>query len=149
MTHASKLDKELLNTALNHVWSWYEMSLGHRLQVANYILLLLLANVAGYVTALQAKLHVVAGFIGIFAALLSAASAIVVKRTRERIKAAAIPLKAIQARLADELQLLELKMVEYIEPTDSRWWTKNRLAKVLFFVVILTFVAASSYAFAQ
>lgn len=135
--------------AINHAWSWYEMSLGHRLQVANYLLVLLLANATAYVAALQAHLDTIAGSVAVFAIISTLTSAYIVRRCRQRMAAAAVPLAKIQCRLADTLDLPELKMIEAIESAEYRWTSTRRLASYMYFLVIVTFAIASGFAFSR
>jgi hypothetical protein len=135
--------------ALDHVWKWYEMSLSHRIQLINYYFFIVAGNLAAYIACLQAKLYTVAGSVGVVAAVTIGVFSLHSRRGRERMNAASVPLRLLQARLADRLEMPELQMVETIS-SNRAWWLRTATLSVVLSVIIVTaFVAAGVFAFLQ
>ncbi|WP_146778911.1 hypothetical protein [Actinomadura craniellae] len=137
-----------LTTALNHAWAWYEMSMNHRFQMANFYLLIVAGNFAAYIAAIQAKLHLVAGFVALMAALSVVIYIILARRARERLATASVPLKEIQSRLATSLGIDGLRMIEKVS-SAPRWRRTSWIGSGMCGVVATVFLTAAAYAFAH
>jgi hypothetical protein len=147
MANTSRDDTELTSTALGHAWAWYEMGMGHRLQVANIFMLVVAGNVAAYIAALQAHVDIVAGGVGLAATVLVVLFALMSRRARERVNIAATSLQAIENRIARILDLDELRTIERINSSRSSWRTTAARADTSYCILAAIFVAASCYAF--
>ena len=110
-------------------------------------MLLIAGNIAAYIAALQAHLAVVAGGVGIIATLVVVAFALLFRRLRERVNIAAVSLDAIESRVADLLDLPELRTTERISAGRSRWRTTAVRMDIIYGVLAIGFLAAGSYAF--
>jgi hypothetical protein len=147
MADSSKDNAELLSTALGHTWAWYAQGMGHRLQMASMFMLVVAANIAGYIASLQAHADIIAGGVGIVATVVVTVFALLSGRARERVNIAAISLQAIEDRIADVLNLPELRTVERINATRSRWKSTAVRANIMYSVLAAAFLSASGYAF--
>ncbi len=105
MTGRYPNNEETLATALDHTWRWYEFRYAQATQVLNFYVVAVAVLTTGYVTALNSKLYVPAGGVGLIVAGLSIATALVGKRLRDSALLASQPLAIIQERLATSLNL--------------------------------------------
>jgi hypothetical protein len=115
--------------------------------MANMFMLVVAGNVAAYIAALQAHVDIVAGGVGIAATVIVTLFALLSGRARERVNIAAASLQAIENRIAQALDLDELKLVERISSTRSSWRTTAVRADIAYGILAITFLAASGYAF--
>jgi hypothetical protein len=148
MTDPSRDEVELTSMALGHAWAWYSMGMGHRLQMASMFMLVVAGYIAAYIAALQAHVDIVAGGLGIAATATVTVFTVLSGRARERVRIASASLKAIEDRIAQALDLDELRMVERIDSSRPAWRTTAVRANVMYGVIALAFLTASGYAFA-
>ena len=148
MTNPSRDNVGLTSTALDHAWAWYSMGMGHRLQMASMFMLVVAGYVAVYIAALQAHVDVVAGGVGIAAAVTTLVFTLLSSRARERVNIASASLKAIEDRIAEALDLDELRTIDRINSSRPAWRTTAVRANIMYGVLALAFLTASGYAFA-
>jgi hypothetical protein len=143
----SRSDKdELLPVALDHAWQWWQFRTNNGLQVLNFFLLASAILVAAYVSALSAHLFGVAGAIALLGTGASAASYAAGKRQSDVAGLAVLPLKEVQARMAESTGIDSLKMIDRLG--ESRAWPFGGrvMAHLMFPVAAAGSVAAAIYA---
>ena len=125
-------DVALLALALDHVIRWYEFRTTSGLQVLNFFLLASAVMSAAYVSAINGRLHTVAGAIALIGVTVSGAAYFVGRRQRDVARLAVAPLKEIESRLAIDRKL---------------WWHNPTVtANVVFPLAAVVSVAAAIYA---
>ncbi|TMR02206.1 hypothetical protein ETD83_12970 [Actinomadura soli] len=140
-------DPDDLHGSLNHAWAWYTASMGYRMQAANLYLFAIAGYVAAYIASLQAKLDVVAGFCGLAASVSALVFALLGKRSREYLAAAAAPLAVLQDQLAQRVGVDELRMVERVTSVRPRWRSTAYLGNAFSIFIAGVFLSGSLYAF--
>lgn len=139
-------DVELLAMALDHAWRWWEFRINNGLQVLNFFLLASSIMVAAYVSALSSHLYIVAGAIALLGAGVSAASYVTGKRQSDVAGLAVAPLRDVQDKLADALDIDSLRMVDRYRD-DHRWLLGGRVAAHFMFpVAAIAAIVAAAYA---
>jgi hypothetical protein len=140
-------DHELLGIALDHVTRLYDSRTGNGLQVLNYFLVAVAVLSAAYVSALNGKLHAVGCAIGLAGVPLSIVAYLVGRRQRDVARLAEIPMKEIQAILADSLDIGSLRMTEHADEQRKSWWrSSTHMANAIFVLAAMISVAAAVYA---
>ena len=125
-------NEQTLATALGHVWSWYEFRYGQVTQILNFYAISIAVLTTGYVTALNSKLYIPAGAVGLIGTGLSVATLLVGTRLRDSALLASQPLAIIQERLATSLDIEELQMVERHRTQNVASW--NRISALPLFI---------------
>jgi hypothetical protein len=140
-------NEETLATALDHVWRWYEFRYSQATQVLNFYMVAIAVLTTGYVTALNYKLYVPAGVVGLIVAGLSIAALMVGKSLRDSALLASQPLAIIQERLAVNLNIAELQLVErHRNQKIPAWRGRAALPSFIFGVAMITGIGAALYA---
>ena len=140
-------DVALLALALDHVTRWYEFRTTSGLQVLNFFLLASAVMSAAYVSAINGRLHTVAGAIALIGVTVSGAAYFVGRRQRDVARLAVAPLKEIESRLAIDLSIDSLRMTGRAEEHRKLWWHNPTVtANVVFPLAAVVSVAAAIYA---
>ena len=142
----SQADAAILNTAVGHAWSWFEVHTVQRQNYMNFFLVAVGLLSAAYVGALSGKLRYLAAAVSFIGAAVSVSFFSIDLRNRELIQAGERPLKELQARLADMLTLDSLRILEAVEQPKYRWTRMGRIIRAIHLVVMLAFIAAFLYA---
>ena len=149
MTDANRAHRDvtLLTTALQHATRWYEFRTTNGLQVLNFYLLASAVMSAAYVSALNGRFHAVASIIALAGVAVSGATYLVGRRQRDFAQLAEVPIKEIQAKLAAELNIDSLRMVEQADKHRRLWWhSPSVMANVIFPLAATISAAAAIYA---
>ncbi|WP_214108285.1 hypothetical protein [Acrocarpospora catenulata] len=118
---------------------------GQRAQYFNHFLIAAAFLSAGYVTALGARLYIVAAIVGLVGSLISLVFRQMDRRLREYAHAGEKPLKIMQARLANLLGVDEMKILEALDRPKS-WYAHSLLLNVVFLASSACFLAAMIFA---
>lgn len=136
---------EALTVALDHAWRWYELRVNSALQIINYYLIAAAVTSAAYVSALNARRYFIAGMIAIIASAISVGAYSGGHRQQRISDLAIAPIREIEGRLADLLDIDSLRMIQRFEAGP-----KLRLpflqAHILYPVGVIVGVAGAVYA---
>jgi hypothetical protein len=137
-------NRETLTAALDHAWRWYEFRYGQVVQLFNFYILATAVLTTGYVTALNSKLYIVAGVVGLVVAGLSLATLLIGEGLRNSALLAAEPIVIMQGRLAASLGIEELRIVErHRGQTIPTWRAGTMVAPFALGVVMIAGIAAA------
>lgn len=131
---------------LEHAWNWFSLHSGQRMQLLSFFFVALGLVVAGYGTALQADLPVVAGGLSVAGMVLAAAFFMADLRTRELVKASEVPLSSIQKRLADISGISSVRLVDEVETPKVRRTSYGSIIGKLMVATAVLMVAGLVYA---
>jgi hypothetical protein len=145
MADEDQHEVELLITALDHAWRWFDLRMTGALQIVNYYLVAAALTSAAYVSALNARNYVVAGTIAIIASSVSLVAYSAGQRQRDIAQFAVDPIREIEDRLAGALSIDSLRMVEHSGHTPRPLFP-YLTAHVLYPVGVIIGVAAAIYA---
>jgi hypothetical protein len=140
-------NSDLLMAALDHATRWSEFNTTTGFQVINFFLLTAAVLAAAYVSALNGHLDVIAGVIALIGGAASVGAYLVGRRHSYIARLAGEPLKQIQDRLARDLNIDSLRMVEQVRDSRHAPWRRSNLAANAIFPVVVAFsIAAAIYA---
>jgi hypothetical protein len=108
-------DVALLALALNHASGWFDAHVAQRQNLMGSFLVAVAFLSAGYVGALSQKLVGVAAVVCLVGAAVSLAFFLLDLRNRELTRASERPMKELQSRLANALELDSIRIIEAIE----------------------------------
>lgn len=145
-TTGSQADADILGTAVNHAWSWFEVHTVQRQNYVNFFLVAVGLLSAAYVGALSGKLYYLAAAVSVLGVIISLSFFSIDLRNRELIHAGEQPLKELQGRLADMLTIDSLRILETVELPKYRWTRMGRIVRTMHLTVMLAFLAAFLYA---
>ncbi|WP_156891542.1 hypothetical protein [Agromyces subbeticus] len=128
--------------ALSHAWAWFALHAGQRMQVINYYLITIALILAGYGVAFQSQNFLIAATVALAGLGVSVAFWMLDRRTKELVKAAEVPLRELQRRLAVRTSLPTLTLVALVEKPGPRTVTYSRAIGVLTIVVSVLMVVA-------
>jgi hypothetical protein len=143
---AGQNDHAKLATALDHSWRWFELRVTHGMQMLNFAVVAFALLSAAYVSALNDKLYGIAGAVALLAAAVAVTAYLTARRQRQIGWIAAEPIREIQRRLADDLHIESLCILDRSPPARSRWRSAMWLATVLHAVVLVTCLTAAATA---
>lgn len=143
---AGENDHAKLATALDHSWRWFELRVSHGMQMLNFGIVAFALLSAAYVSALSDKLFGIAGAIALLAAVVAITAYLTARRQRQIGWVAADPIREIQRRLAADLSIDSLRILDRSPAARSRWRSAMWLAAVLHAVVLVTCLVAAAAA---
>jgi hypothetical protein len=143
---AGENDHAKLATALDHSWRWFELRVSHGMQMLNFAVVAFALLSAAYVSALSDKLYGIAGAVALLAATVATTASLTARRQRQIAWVAADPIREIQRRLAADLGIDSLRILERSPPARSRWRSAMWLAAVLHALVLTTCLTAAAAA---
>jgi hypothetical protein len=139
-------DTALLTTAINHAWTWYD-GFGNRfIQVVNYYLVANVILVAAYTSAINGNHYGVAVALALAALGLTPVAAVFARRNVKAAELAQPVLEKLQDRIAENLDIDEIRMAKGRGATEKRMPAE---AVLLFGAPALVFIAALGYAAAN
>lgn len=106
---------ELLTVALDHAWRWFELRVNSGLQIVNYYLVAIALTSAAYVSALNARQYALAGMVGMIVFGVSGAAYLGGREMRRIAQFAVLPIRELEDRLADVLDVESVRMVRNLE----------------------------------
>jgi len=137
----------LLTTALDHAWRWHELRISSGLQILNFYLLAIAVLTSAYVSALNARNHVVSVAVALAGAAVTACAYMVGARQDHVARLALAPIQEIENRLADALELDSLRLVErYRVRRKLSTYAVRATAHFIMPVIIIVCVVAGIYA---
>lgn len=145
MADKDKYDVELLTTALDHAWRWFDLRMTSALQIVNYYLVAAALTSTAYVSALNARDYSIAGAIAVTASFVSLAAYSAGQRQRDIAQIAVTPIREIEDRLADSLGIDSLRMVEH-NGRARRALVPYLTAHILYPIGAIIGIAAAIYA---
>jgi hypothetical protein len=125
-------DTELLTTALNHAWTWYDAHTNRAIQALNFYLVAGAILFAAYTSAINEKNYSIAVALAIAALGLTFLVTAAVLVTTNDANQAGPALAQLQDRIADKLDLKEIRIA-----TAQHGKTVSRAA------IVITFGAAA------
>jgi len=123
--------------ALDHVWSWFTLHAGQRIQVINFHLAFTGLFVVAYATSLNAHRYGQASGLAIFLAIASLALFGLELRNKELVKASEDALKVLEDEMSESLRIPELRLVLRVETTKSRLGSHGRILRALYTFTIV------------
>lgn len=145
MADEDKRESELLTTALDHAWRWFDLRMTGALQIVNYYLVAAALTSAAYVSALNGRHYAIAGAIAIIASSVSLVAYSAGQRQRDIAQFAVTPIREIEDRLAESLSIDSLRMVEHSRHVPKPLFP-YLTAHILYPVGVIIGVAAAIYA---
>ena len=145
-TETGEADNAALGTALDHAWRWFELRVSHGLQMLNFAVVAFALLSAAYVSALSGKLYGVAGAVALLAAAVAVTANLAARRQRQIGWIAAEPIREIQRRLAADLRIDSLRILDRYPEADQRWRSGMWMATTLLAVVVAMCLAAAAAA---
>jgi hypothetical protein len=139
-------DHAKLAIALDHSWRWFELRLSHGMQMVNFGVVAFALLSAAYVSALGYKLYAIAGAVALLAAAVAIAAYLTARRQRQIGWIAAEAIRQIQRRLAEDLDIKSLCILDRSPAAQRRWKSAMWLATVLTAVVFVTCLTAAATA---
>lgn len=146
---AGENDHAKLSTALDHAWRWFELRVSHGMQMLNFAMLAFALLSAAYVSALGDKLYGIAGTVALLAAAVAITAYLTARRQRQIGWVAAEPIREIQRRLAEDLGIDSLRILDRSPAARSRWGSAMWLATVLYAVVLAICLTAAATAWSR
>ena len=143
---AGENDHAELATALDHSWRWFELRVSHGMQMLNFAVVAFALLAAAYVSALSDKLYGIAGAVALLAAAVAITAYLTARRQRQIGWIAAEPIREIQRRLAADLGIDSLRILDRSPAARSRWRSAMWLATALHAVVLATCLTAAATA---
>lgn len=143
---AGENDHARLATALDHCWRWFELRVSHGMQMLNFAVVAFALLSAAYVSALSGKLYGIAGAVAILAATVATTASLTARRQRQIAWIAAEPIREIQRRLAADLGIDSLRILDRSPAAPGRWRSAMWLAAVLHALVLTTCLTAAAAA---
>jgi len=143
---AGKNDPAKLATALDHSWRWFELRISHGMQMLNFAVVAFALLSAAYVSALGDRLYGVAGTVALLAAVVATTANLTARRQRQIGWIAAEPIREIQRRLAEDLHIPSLRILENSPPAPSPWRSAMWLAAALYAVLLAICLTATATA---
>lgn len=143
---AGENDHAKLATALDHAWRWFELRISHGMQMLNFAVVAFALLSAAYVSALGDKLYGIAGAVALLAATVAITANLTARRQRQIAWVAAEPIREIQRRLAADLGIESLRILDRSSAARSRWRSAMWLAAILHAVVLAACLTAAAAA---
>lgn len=143
---AGENDHAKLATALDHAWRWFELRISHGMQMLNFAVVAFALLSAAYVSALGDKLYGIAGAVALLAATVAITANLTARRQRQIAWVAAEPIREIQRRLAADLGIDSLRILDRSSAARSRWRSAMWLAAILHAVVLAACLTAAAAA---
>jgi len=136
----------LLETALDHAWRWHELRINNGLQVLNFYLLAIAVLATAYVSALNARNHVVAVAVALAGVAVTTSAYVVGARQDHVARIALAPTQEIENRLADALAIDSMRLVERYRVTRKMSTYAVRVtAHFIMPVIVIVCVVAALY----
>jgi hypothetical protein len=143
---AGENDHAKLATALDHSWRWFELRISHGMQMLNFAVVAFALLSAAYVSALGDRLYGIAGTVALLAAVVATTASLTARRQRQIGWIAAEPIREIQRRLAADLDIDSLRILDRSPPARSHWRSAMWLAAALYAVILAICLAATATA---
>ena len=143
---AGENDHAKLATALDHAWRWFELRVSHGMQMLNFAVVAFALLSAAYVSAISGKLYGIAGVVALLAAAVATTASLTARRQRQIAWIAAEPIREIQRRLAADLRIDSLRILDRSPAAQSRWRSAMWLAAVLHALILTTCLTAAAAA---
>ena len=136
----------LLTTALDHVWRWYDLRMNCGLQILNFYLLAIAVLTTAYVSALNARNHVVSVAVALAGAAVTACAYMVGARQDHVARMALTSIQEVETRLADTWILIRCDWLNNIELSGSFRRTLSAIGHFVYPSTIIVCLVAAIYA---
>ena len=133
--------------AMSHAQSWVELHANQRQNLLNFFLIAVAFLFNAYVAALSDHRYVLAGFISLLGATISAGFTLMDLRNRDLTRAGEVAVKDLEARLADIHNMPALRIIDAIDEPKHPWLSIGKLMRAIHSTVGLVFLGAAVYAF--
>lgn len=140
-------DPQLLGLAIDHAWKWYELRSSHVMQIINFYLVSIAVLSAGYVSALNSRLSLIAGMVGLMGAAVTTVAFLAARRYDQTGKRATEPLAELQGRLADALEIQSFRMVERHWSAGTPWHSVRKVSRIVYIFALAACLTAAVYGF--
>jgi small-conductance mechanosensitive channel len=132
--------------AMQHVWSWFSLHAAQRMQSINLFLVASAFVIGGYGAAFAAGNLLIAAVIAIAGLIIALSFLLLDSRNRELIRAAEVPLKILEERLAERSELPSLVLAATADKprfaVATYSWVVRFLVGVMVVVTLLGGIAA-------
>ncbi len=137
----------ILQIAMTHSQSWVELHANQRQNLLNFFLIAVAFLFNAYVGALSEHRYILAGTISLLGALISFGFTLMDLRNRDLTRAGEVTLKHLEDRIARELDLPSIRIIEAIDQPRYPWMSIGKIIRTIHIAVGLVFLGASVYAF--
>jgi hypothetical protein len=145
MLAAGENEPAILECALAHSQSWFDLHANQRQNFLNFFLIAVAFLVNAYVGALAIHRYLLAIVIGLLGATISLAFAAMDLRNRDLTRAGEAAMREIEDRLARELGLPSLRIIETVDRPSRAWLSHGKIMRGIYITVALVFSAAVIY----
>jgi hypothetical protein len=143
---ASESDHAELALALDHAWRWFELRVSHGMQMLNFGIVAFALLSAAYVSALTGGLHGIACAVALLAAAVATTVYLTARRQRQIGWVAAEPIREIQRRLAADLGIDSLLLLDRSPTARRRWKSAMWLGTAVHAIVLAACLTAAATA---
>jgi hypothetical protein len=133
--------------AMTHSQSWVELHTNQRQNLLNFFLIAAAFLFNAYVGALSGHRYILAGFISLLGAAISAGFTLMDLRNRDLTRAGEVAVKDLEARLANIHNMPALRIMDAIDKPRHTWLSIGKLIRAIHTTVGLVFLGAAVYAF--
>jgi hypothetical protein len=142
-----KTDTDLLISALDYLARWDEMHGTRALQVINFFVLGAAVIGTAYVSALNGHQDTIAGVVALAGGAAAGGTYLIFRRQNNLAHLADEPLREIQGRIADKLEIDSLRVTDRIPFSRQTQWRRSTfIANVGFPLLVVSSFAAALYA---
>jgi hypothetical protein len=142
-------DAKSMSYALYHVWSWFVLHAGQRLQMLNFWLISMAFLVGAYVAALGSGRSFLSFAIAMAGAAISFCFHRLERRTRQLVQIGEQALMKFQDEMAVSTGFEELRLSKEAERIRGHFASYGRVILAMQWLSILGFLAAGSVALAR
>jgi hypothetical protein len=146
MPSNDETEVSVLQIAVTHSQSWFELHANQRQNLLNYYLIAAAFLVSAYVTAVGAHRYIIAAYIGVLGTLISCGFIAMDLRNRDLTRAGEVAVQDLEARLAERMKLPSLRIIEAVDNPRYPWLSMGKLIRMVHATVAFTMLAAFIYA---
>lgn len=147
MVSSEENELTILQTAMNHAQSWFELHANQRQNILSFFLVAVAFLFNAYVGALNGHHRSLAGLISILGAIISLTFISMDLRNRDLTRAGEVTLKDLETRLSRWCGLSSIKIVESVDQPRYPWISQGKMIRVIYAAIGIVFIFTTIYAF--
>ncbi|WP_155288443.1 hypothetical protein [Rhodococcoides fascians] len=132
--------------AIDHAWGWFELHSGQRMHLVSLFFVALGLVVAGYGSAIEARVPAVAAGLSLFGITLVVSFWLIDMRTAQLVKASEVPLESYQARLADLTGVDSMELSKKVASAEPSWVSYSKVIRFFLVASAVAFIAGFVWA---